>query len=268
LRTVPRNFPGRSGTHADKVCLVSPETAAASALTGVITDPRDLGLPFPQAAVAEAEAPRQDGALLVPPLSAAEARAVVLQKGPNIRSLPDFAPLPERLELPVLKVGDDLSTDEILPAGLRVLPYRSNLAKISEFTFEGVDSSYAGRAVALRDGVGAGHAVVGGANYGQGSSREHAALAPRYLGLRVVLAKGIARIHWQNLVAFGILPLVFADPDDYDWIVAGDVLRLTDLGADCDPAGCSSSTTSARSGACARGPSCRRGKSRSSRAEA
>jgi aconitate hydratase len=228
LRTVPRNFPGRSGTREDKVCLVSPETAAASALRGVITDPRDLGMPYPR--VADPDVPLLNTQLLAPPLPAEEARGVTLERGPNIAALPDFDALPDELSLPVvLKVGDDLSTDEILPAGARVLPYRSNIPRISEFAFDMVDQGYPERARSVRER--GGHVVVAGENYGQGSSREHAALAPRYLGLRVVVARSFARIHWQNLVNFGILPLRLDDPSEYDRIEVGDVLVLTALRA-------------------------------------
>jgi len=224
LRTVPRNFPGRSGTKEDSVFLCSPETATASALTGKIADPRDLGMPCPRI-----EPPAQqimNAELLIAPLPPQEAREVELIKGPNIVSLPELASIPDALELPVLlKVGDDISTDEISPAGGRALPFRSNIPRISEFAFEGLDETYVARARRVRDQ--GGHALVGGENYGQGSSREHAALAPRYLGLRVVIAKSFARIHWQNLVNFGILPLTFADPADYDRIDRDDVLRIT-----------------------------------------
>lgn len=220
LRTVPRNFPGRSGTREDKVCLVSPETATASALTGVITDPRMLDMPYPR--VADPDDPIIDRALFVPPLAPANASQVVLAKGPNIASLPSFAPLLDVIEAPVLlKVGDDISTDEIMPAGLRVLPFRSNIPKIAEFAFDVIDDTYAARARQAKD-----HIVVGGSNYGQGSSREHAALGPQYLGLRAVLAKGFARIHAQNLVNFGVLPLTFGDPANYEEIQQGDVLRV------------------------------------------
>ena len=225
LRTVPRNFPGRSGTREDKVCLVSPETAAASALTGVITDPRTLGMHYPR--IEEAQRPILASEMFLAPLPLAEASREAVIKGPNIASLPDLDPLPERLELVVLlKVGDNLSTDEILPAGARVLPFRSNIPRISEFAFDMVEPSYPERARAMRER--GGHAVVAGSNYGQGSSREHAALAPRFLGLRVVLARGFGRIHAQNLVNFGVLPLVFAEPGDYDAIDAGDVLEIAD----------------------------------------
>ena len=225
LRTVPRNFPGRSGTPEDSVFLCSPETAAAAALTGEITDPRDLtqlfGIGFPHV-----ESPAESSvntAMLEPPLPERADRAELV-KGPNISSLPDFPPLPDSLEAPVvLKVGDDVSTDEILPAGARVLPYRSNIPALAEFTFAQLDEQYVERAHASGDG---GHIVVGGANYGQGSSREHAVIAPRYLGLRVVLAVSFARIHWQNLANFGVLALEFADPDDYRRIEQGDTLVL------------------------------------------
>jgi aconitate hydratase len=226
LRTVPRNFPGRSGTREDQVHLVSPETAAASALSGVITDPRTLSMPCPQ--VHEPQKPLLSTELLVPPLPAAEAQGIQLEKGPNISSFPELEPLADELELPVLlKVGDDISTDEILPAGSRVLPYRSNLPKLAEFCFEQLDAGYHERARAVLDG--AGHAILAGLSYGQGSSREHAALAPRTLGLRVVVAKSFARIHWQNLVNFGVLPLELEEEAEYGRIEPGDVLRLEDL---------------------------------------
>lgn len=226
LRTVPRNFPGRSGTREDQVHLVSPETAAASALLGVITDPRDLDMPYPR--IGDPSTPLLNTAMLVPPLPPDEARQVPLERGPNIAPLPALDALPDQLSLPVLlKVGDDLSTDEIMPAGARVLPYRSNIPRISEFCFDMVDQSYPARARAVRE-LG-GHAVVAGRNYGQGSSREHAALAPRYLGLRAVITAGFARIHWQNLVNFGIVPLTFDDPSELGRIESGDILELKDL---------------------------------------
>jgi aconitate hydratase len=226
LRTVPRNFPGRSGNREDKVYLVSPETAAASALTGVITDPRDLDMPYPS--IADPDTPILNRQMLVPPLSSEEARHQRLEKGPNIASLPVLDPMPKRLELTVLlKMGDSISTDSIMPAGARVLPFRSNIPKIAEFSFDMIDQTYSRRAKELAGTDG--HAVVGGSNYGQGSSREHAALAPRFLGLRVVLARGFARIHEQNLVNFGILPLEFADPLEYDQAGSGDTLVFDDL---------------------------------------
>lgn len=228
LRTVPRNFPGRSGTREDKVCLVSPETAAASALTGIITDPRTLDMKYPE--VREPDRPVLNTELLIPPLSESEARDVTLAKGPNITSLPDFDSLPDSMELEVmLKVGDDISTDEIMPAGSRVLPYRSNIERISDFCFEAINDSYPKRARTRTESEGGGHMIIGGDNYGQGSSREHAALAPRFLGLKAVLAKSFARIHWQNLVNFGILPLSFENPEDYAGIHQGDMLKFEGL---------------------------------------
>ncbi|WP_082194157.1 aconitate hydratase [Bhargavaea cecembensis] len=226
LRTTPRNFPGRSGTLEDSVFLCSPETAAASALAGAITDPRTLDMPYPREH--DPEEPTIDVQLLDAPLPYEEAKKVELYKGPNIASIPDMDPLHDKMEVPVLlKMKDNISTDEILAGGARVLPYRSNLPEISKFAFEIVDRSYYKRAMEQR-GAG-GHAIVAGYNYGQGSSREHAALAPRSLGLRVALAKDFARIHWQNLVNFGILPLTFANPEDYDLLQQGDILVLENL---------------------------------------
>ncbi|HYI83799.1 MAG TPA: aconitate hydratase [Acetobacteraceae bacterium] len=223
LRTVPRNFPGRSGTREDRVFLCSPETATASALTGVITDPRDLGVPYPE--VAMPARPSINTAMLAPPLPEEEARQVRLEKTVNIDSIPEMDAVPDELDLPVLlKVGDDISTDDIVPAGTRVLPFWSNIERVGDFAFETVDESYPRRA---RDGRAGGHAIVAGNNYGQGSSRENAALGPRHLGLRMVLARSFARIHWQNLANFGVLPLTFADPADYDGIAQGDVVRLS-----------------------------------------
>lgn len=223
LRTVPRNFPGRSGTREDAVYLCSPETATAAALTGKITDPRTLDFDYPVF-----EPPEQliinHGTLTAP----ADADAQVeLVKGPNIKPLPDFDALPDDFTGPVsIKVDDDVSTDEIMPAGARVLPFRSNIPEIAKFVFTQVDEGYYDRAMKLQE---TGHVIVGGTNYGQGSSREHAALAPRYLGVRVVLAKSFARIHRQNLSNFGILPLVFDDAADYDAIDQGDELGFENL---------------------------------------
>lgn len=230
LRTMPRNFAGRSGTKEDSVYLCSPETAVAAALTGTITDPRDLvglfGLEYP-----ELELPAVSSvnlAMLEEPLPPAEAAGVTLVKGENISSLPVFGPLADRIEAPVaLVLGDDVSTDEILPAGARVLPYRSNIPKLAEFTFGQIDETYPARAAETRDTTG--HIVIAGANYGQGSSREHAAITPRFLGLRVVVAVSFARIHWQNLANFGVLALEFTHPADHDRIQQGDVLLLTGL---------------------------------------
>ncbi|HLV19249.1 MAG TPA: aconitate hydratase [Polyangiaceae bacterium] len=226
LRTVPRNFPGRSGTREDAVWLCSPQTATASAITGKITDPRTLGIPYPR--VTEPERSAQNPEMLLAPLPPDRALRVEIVKGPNIDALPEFEPLPDALELPaLLKLEDDVSTDEIMPAGARVLPYRSNVPKISEFCFDVIDRSYPERAAAEKER--GGHALIAGDNYGQGSSREHAALAPRYLGLWLVVAKSFARIHWQNLAAFGVLPLSFVDPSAYDRARQGSRLKLDGL---------------------------------------
>jgi aconitate hydratase len=224
LRTFPRNFPGRSGTREDSVWLCSPETAAAAALAGTVTDPRDL-VPYPDIVTAPARSSVNTD-MLVGPLPEDEARDEPLVKGENIVSLPDLDPLPDTLSGPVLlKVGDNISTDEISPAGARALPYRSNIPKLAEFTFTRVDEHYPERA-AKTDSA---HLVVAGENYGQGSSREHAAITPRFLGLRMVIAKSFARIHWQNLANFGIVPLEFADASDCDRIEQGDELTVENL---------------------------------------
>jgi aconitate hydratase len=228
LRTMPRNFPGRSGADDDAVWLCSPETAAAAALTGRITDPRDLpdllGIDYPKL-----ELPAQtqvNTSMLEPPLPVEQAQQEELVKGPNISTLPDLDELPDSFEARVeLKAGDDVSTDEILPAGAQALPLRSNIPAIATFAFRQLDREYADR-VAKQDTP---HVIIAGENYGQGSSREHAAIAPRYLGLRVVIAKSFARIHWQNLANFGILALRFADAGDYDRIKPGDTLRFENL---------------------------------------
>jgi len=226
LRTVPRNFPDRSGTKEDRVFLVSPETATASALRGEITDPRDLDMPYPD--VSDPDDPIVNEQSLEAPPSPEESRKVELRKGPNVSSIPHLDPIPDHVEIPInFKAEDDISTDEILRAGTDVLPYRSNIPEISKFSFDVVDPNYYDKAMDTRDD--GGHAVVGGKNYGQGSSREHAALAPRYLGLRVVVARDYARIHWQNLVNFGVLPLNFIDDQDYELFSQGDELRIRDI---------------------------------------
>jgi aconitate hydratase len=242
LRTFPRNFPGRSGTEEDSVWLCSPETATASALTGVITDPRDwaadVGLEAPRLTLPEKASVNRE--MLEAPLPVEEAASVELERGPNVSALPQLDALPDTLEGPVLlRAGDDVSTDEISPAGARALPYRSNIPKLADFTFTRIDPDYPRRAAeAARQDTNNGHFVVGGDNYGQGSSREHAAITPRHLGLRAVVARSFARIHWQNLVNFGVLPLEFEDGGDCERISAGDVLRLDGLrsvlGADAD----------------------------------
>ena len=223
LRTMPRNFPGRSGTTDDLVWLCSPETAAAAALTGRITDPRKLGVPYPKLDLPETSS--ADSALLESPLPPGLARKVELVKAESIGTLPALDPLPDELRIPVaLKAGDNVSTDEILPAGAAALPYRSDIAKLAQFAFTRLDPEYPKRVAEIGE-----HAVVGGDNYGQGSSREHAALAPRSLGLRAVIAKSFARIHASNLVNFGVLPLEFTEPADYDAVRPGDVLLFQDL---------------------------------------
>lgn len=226
LRTVPRNFPGRSGTKEDSVFLCSPETAAASALYGKITDPRDLNLDY--AHITPPDKQHVNENLLTAPPEPAQSRRVELIKGANIDTIPELEAMPDEMEVPViLKVGDDISTDEIMPAGAKVLPLRSSIPRISEFVYHPVDEDYVNRAKKVRNK--GGHAIIGGENYGQGSSREHAAVAPRYLGLRVVIAKGFARIHWQNLVNFGVLPLTFAKDEDYEALSQGDTLSISGI---------------------------------------
>jgi len=223
LRTTPRNFPGRSGTDEDSVFLCSPETATASALEGKITDPRRLGIKYPR--IRKASDPVVNEAMVEAPPRPGKKRNIEIVKGPNIVTLPEFDELPNQLTVPILlKVGDDVSTDEIMRAGSEVLPFRSNIPAMSRHVFEGIDKDFGKRA--QKSGK---HAVVGGSNYGQGSSREHAAVAPRYLGLRVVIAKSFARIHWQNLVNFGILPLTFARKKDYDSLKRDMKLKFTGL---------------------------------------
>jgi aconitate hydratase len=210
LRTFPRNFPGRSGTKDDRVYLCSPETAAAAALRGVITDPRALGDEMEYPVIHDPEQRLVDRSSIVYP--AEELQAIDIVRGPNITPFPELDPLPESLELRVaLKVGDNISTDAIMPAGNKVLPLRSNIKAISRFVFYQIAPDFHDRCRLLGDS-----AVIGGDNYGQGSSREHAALAPRFLGIRLKIAKSYARIHKANLCNFGILPLIFKNPADYD----------------------------------------------------
>jgi aconitate hydratase len=210
LRTFPRNFPGRSGTRDDKVYLCSPETATAAALKGVIIDPRDLAAEMAYPRVTEPTKSIIDEKSIIFPSD--ELRKTAIVRGPNIKPLPVLEPLPDTLIAKVaLKVGDNISTDAIMPAGNKVLPFRSNIEAISEFVFSPIDPDFAKQARAMGTVV-----IIGGENYGQGSSREHAALAPRYLGVRAKIVKSFARIHKSNLCNFGILPFTFKDLKEYD----------------------------------------------------
>lgn len=229
LRTMPRNFPGRSGTVDDQVYLCSPETAAASALTGEITDPRELGkkldMKYPQYKHPDRELINRE-MLVAPP---EDNKSVELKKGPNIETLPELQELQNEAEVPVLlKMKDNVSTDEILKAGAEVLPLRSNLPAISKYAFIVIDENYHDKAKKAQEEKG-GHIVIAGENYAQGSSREHAALAPKYLGQVAVIAKSYARIGWQNLVNFGVVPLEFSNPGDYDKINEGDTVVLKNM---------------------------------------
>ena len=222
LRTVPRNFPGRSGTKEDQVYLCSPEVATASALRGEITDPRDLGIPYPK--YSEPDVLETVEHLTPPP---APGTKVELIMGPNIKPLPPFQAVNDHIEGPtLLKMSDNVSTDEILPAGAKVLPFRSNIPEISKFTFGQIDEQFYERAMPHQK---SGFVLVAGENYGQGSSREHAAISPRFLGLQAVIAKSYARIHRKNLINFGVLPLVFDDPAEYEKIDQEDILEIVNV---------------------------------------
>ena len=223
LRTFNRNFEGRSGTADAKVYLVSPETAVASALTGEITDPRTLGLD--EIRVTLPDCFKVDDSAILAPASPEEADSVEVLRGPNIKEFPQGRPVGDRIDACLtLKVGDNITTDHIMPAGSKILPYRSNIPKLSEFCFAVCDKEFPQRARAAGQTI-----IVGGSNYGQGSSREHAALVPLYLGVRAVVAKSFARIHIANLINAGILPLTFKNPDDYDRLTQGENLSITGI---------------------------------------
>ena len=230
LRTFNRNFEGRSGTADGKVYLVSPETAVAAALTGYITDPMLLG------EMPKVELPEKfkiDDSAIITPASPEEATDLEILRGPNIKKFPDAKPQADELSAEmVLKVGDNITTDHIMPAGAKILPYRSNIPYLSQFCFGVCDKTFPERAKEAGQSI-----IVGGANYGQGSSREHAALVPLYLGVRVVITKSFARIHIANLINAGIMPLTFQNPDDYDKIEQGDKLTIKNIYAGMESGG-------------------------------
>lgn len=220
LRTFNRNFEGRSGTKDAKVYLVSPETAVAAALTGEITDPMLLGQ-MPKVTMPEAF--KIDDSAVLAPAPEAEAASVEILRGPNIKPFPDSCPQEDELKAGVsLKAGDNITTDHIMPAGAKILPYRSNIPHLSQYCFEVCDKEFPERAKAMGSSI-----IVGGSNYGQGSSREHAALVPLYLGVKAVVTKSFARIHAANLINAGIMPLTFANPEDYEKINQEDEIRIT-----------------------------------------
>lgn len=222
LRTFNRNFEGRSGTADGKVFLVSPETAVAAALTGEITDPKLLG-EMPEVTMPAAF--KIDDSAIIAPASVEDAPSVDILRGPNIKPFPESMPFEDTLEVPlVLKVGDNITTDHIMPAGAKILPYRSNIPHLSQYCFAVCDETFPARAKEAGQSI-----IVGGNNYGQGSSREHAALVPLYLGVRAVIAKGFARIHAANLINAGIIPLTFENPEDYDALMQDDLLKIENI---------------------------------------
>lgn len=231
LRTFNRNFEGRSGTKDGQVYLVSPETAVAAALTGEISDPRLLGedsTGMPEIVLPEAF--KIDDSAIIPPADIEEAKELPILRGPNIKAFPDSRPQEDKLTANLtLKVGDNITTDHIMPAGSKILPYRSNIPHLSQYCFEVCDETFAERAKAAGESI-----IVGGNNYGQGSSREHAALVPLYLGVRAVVAKSFARIHIANLINAGIMPLTFKNPDDYDKLKQDDKLTINNIYAGMD----------------------------------
>lgn len=227
LRTFNRNFEGRSGTKDAQVYLVSPEVAAYSAIKGVLANPRELG-EEPEIKLPEKFLINDN--MIIPPASPEEAKNIEVVRGPNIKPFPNANPLAERIDAEcILKVGDNITTDHIMPAGSKILPYRSNIPYLSKFCFAVCDEHFAERAQEKGGGI-----IVGGVNYGQGSSREHAALVPLYLGIQAVIAKSFARIHTANLINAGIIPLTFADESDYDAIGQGDQLSLPDIRKDIE----------------------------------
>lgn len=223
LRTFNRNFEGRSGTKDGQIYLVSPETAAISALTGVFTDPRTLG---DAADITLPEKFTINDNMIVPPADEKDMDSIEVLRGPNIKPFPVSKPLAETIDAKCsLKVGDNITTDHIMPAGAKILPLRSNIPKISEFCFAVCDEKFHDRALELGKSI-----IVGGSNYGQGSSREHAALAPLYLDVKAVIVKSFARIHMANLINAGIVPLTFANESDYDKIDQMDELKIENIG--------------------------------------
>ncbi|MDD6734714.1 MAG: aconitase family protein, partial [Clostridiales bacterium] len=222
LRTFNRNFEGRSGTKDGQIYLVSPETAAASAINGYLTDPREMG-EMPQFEIPSLF--KINDNMIVPPIEPDKMDTVEVLRGPHIKPFPVSGPLDESIEAQVsLKVGDNITTDHIMPAGAKILPLRSNIPKISEYCFAVCDEHFHDRALEMGKSI-----IVGGSNYGQGSSREHAALAPLYLGVKAVITKSFARIHMANLINAGIVPMTFTDEADYDKIEQGDNLEIDDI---------------------------------------